>query len=149
MNKMLKQARYGAIGLRHVGSIQPLKIKLIRMKSIIKILSIGIALFTVTNTVTAQGTKNIQTEIFEVNGVCGMCEKRIEDAAMIKGVKMAEWNKHTQKLKVIYKPEKVNLIDIHKAIAKAGHDTEKVKATDEAYNKLPKCCAYRDSANIH
>ena len=33
---------------------------------------------------------------------------------------------------------------LKKAIAKAGHDTDVVKATDQAYNELPSCCSYRD-----
>jgi Cu(I)/Ag(I) efflux system membrane fusion protein len=28
-------------------------------------------------------------------------------------------------------------------VAKAGHDTEKYKATDKVYNDLPGCCKYR------
>lgn len=31
---------------------------------------------------------------------------------------------------------------IHEKIASVGHDTEKVKATDKAYNSLPGCCKY-------
>jgi hypothetical protein len=34
--------------------------------------------------------------------------------------------------------------DIQKAIAQIGHDTEKFKAPDEVYNKLPECCLYRE-----
>ena len=36
-----------------------------------------------------------------------------------------------------------NVDDIHKAIAKAGHDTEKFKSDNETYNSLPDCCKYR------
>jgi Cu(I)/Ag(I) efflux system membrane fusion protein len=32
---------------------------------------------------------------------------------------------------------------IQKAIANAGHDTEKIKAEDKVYNTLPECCKYR------
>jgi mercuric ion binding protein len=91
----------------------------------------------------AQSKKKIETVEFEVSGVCVMCEKRIEDAALIKGVRLAQWDKLTQKIKVIYSTKKVTLEDIHEAIAKAGHDTEKVKAKDEVYLKLPDCCLYR------
>jgi hypothetical protein len=31
---------------------------------------------------------------------------------------------------------------VQEAIAKVGHDTGAVKATDEAYNGLPACCKY-------
>lgn len=87
---------------------------------------------------------------FEVSGVCKMCKSRIEDAALYtSGVKFAEWNKETQMLKVAYKTKKVDEKTIHKSIAEAGHDTEKVKATDEAYAKLPGCCKYRDGIEVH
>ncbi|WP_236979345.1 heavy-metal-associated domain-containing protein [Membranihabitans maritimus] len=90
-------------------------------------------------------SKNIQTDSVTVNGVCDMCKDRIEEAAIIKGVKMAEWDKYAQKLTVLYKPKKTNLQTICAAVAKVGHDTDKVKATEEAYASLPDCCAYRNS----
>jgi copper chaperone CopZ len=88
--------------------------------------------------------KKVTSAEFKVSGICEMCEKRIENAALIKGVRMAEWDKDTQKIKVIYSPEKTDEKAIHQAIAKVGHDTEKVKATDEAYTNLHECCKYRD-----
>jgi copper chaperone CopZ len=88
--------------------------------------------------------KKVSSTEFKVSGICEMCEKRIENAALIKGVKLAEWDKDTQKIKVIYSPEKTDESAIHQAIAAVGHDTEKVKATDEAYTKLHECCKYRD-----
>lgn len=91
----------------------------------------------------------VVTKEFEVSGVCGMCEKRIEKAALMKGVKFADWNKQTQMLKVIYKTQKIEELDIHKAVAKVGHDTQKVKADDVVYNSLPACCAYRDGVETH
>ena len=93
--------------------------------------------------------KKIQTEAFIVEGNCDMCKERIEEAAFIKGVRSAEWNKIAQTLTVIYSTKKADLESIHKAVAKSGHDTEMMKATDEAYNKLAKCCQYRDKKDIH
>ena len=78
-----------------------------------------------------------------------MCEQRIENAALIKGVKFVDWNKEKQVLKVIFKKKHTNERAIHKAVAEAGHDTEKVKATKESYKKLPDCCAYRDGVKVH
>lgn len=93
--------------------------------------------------------KKVETAEFTVSGICGMCEKRIENAALIKGVKLAEWNKQTQKIKVIYSPDKTDEKAIHQAIAAVGHDTEKVKATDEAYAQLHDCCKYREGQEVH
>ena len=92
---------------------------------------------------------DVKTAEFKVEGVCGMCKDRIENGALIKGVKKAEWDKETEMITVIYNPDKVELIDIHKAIAELGHNTDKVKAEETAYNKLPTCCQYDDGAHKH
>ena len=93
--------------------------------------------------------KKIQTDEFTVHGVCSMCEKRIEKAALISGVMSAAWDKDLQNLKVIYKSKKVSLKEIKKAVAQAGHDTDDIKAPDDAYSTLPACCAYRDGVKVH
>ncbi|MBS1689615.1 MAG: cation transporter [Bacteroidetes bacterium] len=87
--------------------------------------------------------KDIVTEHYKVNGVCEQCKKRIEDAAYIKGVKRAEWDVKTHELTVVYRPSKTSADEILKSVAKAGHDNEKVQATDEDYEHLPSCCYYR------
>jgi len=96
----------------------------------------------------AHAQQDVRLE-FEVDGVCGMCKERIENAALIKGVKFAEWNKETHMLQVVYRPKKVTELDIHRAVAEMGHDTPRVKASEEAYQKLPACCAYRDGVDPH
>jgi hypothetical protein len=97
----------------------------------------------------AQENKNIITSKFKVDGVCKMCKERIENAALIKGVKLAEWNVETDTIKVIYKSNKVNIDEIHKSIANIGHSTDKIVANKEAYDKLPSCCAYMDGVEKH
>jgi Cu(I)/Ag(I) efflux system membrane fusion protein len=80
----------------------------------------------------------------QVKGSCEMCKKRIEKAAGgVKGVTSASWDQESQTLHLNYNPEKTSLEAISKAIAKAGHDTEKNKAEDKAYKALPACCKYR------
>lgn len=98
---------------------------------------------------TASAQKKIQTDTLSVTGVCEMCEKRIEKAAFIKGVKLTEWDKEAQRLTVIYKTKRTNLDEIATAVAQAGHDNGKKKAPKEAYAKLPDCCAYRDGVEVH
>ncbi len=90
-----------------------------------------------------------KTEEFKVYGNCGMCEARIEKAAKsVDGVTTADWDKETKMIEVTYDPAKVNLLDIQKAIAKVGHDTEKVKAEDKVYNDLPGCCHYEREKGV-
>ncbi|MEP2024791.1 MAG: cation-transporting ATPase [Reichenbachiella sp.] len=93
--------------------------------------------------------KSIETCEFTVQGVCEMCKERIEEAALIKGVKMAEWDNSTGVLKAVYREDKISEKEIHAAIAAVGHSTDQVDATDEAYSKLPDCCAYRDGIDKH
>jgi len=87
--------------------------------------------------------KTVLTDSVLVDGVCGMCKDRIENAALIKGVKTVQWNKNTHYLVVKYKPAKVSMEVIQKEIAKAGHDTGDFIADDKIYNNLPPCCHYR------
>jgi copper chaperone CopZ len=80
---------------------------------------------------------------FKVWGNCGMCENRIEKAALgVEGVNSADWDKETKMLKLTCDASKTKVENIHKAIAKVGHDTDKAKADDEVYSKLPGCCKY-------
>jgi copper chaperone CopZ len=89
--------------------------------------------------------KSIKTSI-NVSGNCGQCKTRIETALDVKGVRFAEFNLEKKQLDVIYNPKKISIEAIHTLIQNAGHDTEKGKATDTAYNQLPGCCRYRDGA---
>lgn len=82
------------------------------------------------------------TAEFKVYGNCGMCKTRIEKAAKVEGVVSAQWDIKSKMIKVEYFPSKIALETIHKNIAKVGHDTDKVKADDAVYNKLPECCRY-------
>ncbi len=86
---------------------------------------------------------SVQEETFRVSGMCGMCKDRIEETAMdIEGVTFANWEQESNMTTVKFDPEETNLMEIHEAIAAVGHDTEKVKATDEAYEELHTCCKY-------
>ena len=98
------------------------------------------ALFVTTNSIS-----QTKSEVIFVDGVCGMCEKRIESNCLAtKGIKMADWNKENRMLKLIYNEKKISLEEIHKKIASIGHDTKLETANEEAYGKLAMCCKYRD-----
>jgi copper chaperone CopZ len=102
------------------------------------------ALFAVTLSIYLNAQKNDQgkTSSFFVNGLCESCKARIENTAKTNGVESADWNISTHMLTVVYDPAKASIDNVQKKIAATGHDTEKYKATDEAYNKLPSCCKY-------
>lgn len=83
--------------------------------------------------------------MLNVNGKCEMCKDRIEKAAKeVEGVSFASWEMEKQVLHLNYDPEKTSPDNIAKAVAKAGHDTDKFKADQAAYNALPECCKYRN-----
>lgn len=72
-----------------------------------------------------------------------MCNSRKEkDAKAVEGVSIAEWDKDTQITKVNFNVDKTTVFDIHKAIAKDGHDTEKYTADDEVYEGIQGCCLH-------
>ena len=72
-----------------------------------------------------------------------MCETRIEKAVGDgPGVIKSDWVQETKMLKVTYQSKEVELADLHKVVAKAGHDTELERADDKVYNALPGCCKY-------
>ncbi|HVZ25016.1 MAG TPA: TonB-dependent receptor, partial [Sediminibacterium sp.] len=88
------------------------------------------------------------TATFKVYGVCEQCKSRIEGALKTRGVSAANWDIPGNMLTVSWDPAKTSLQKINKKITAAGHDTYYQKATDEAYNALPKCCRYRDPAVV-
>ena len=93
----------------------------------------------------AQNSKEVITDTLQVSGVCGMCEERIENAALIKGVKKAEWSVDQQSLIVVYRADKTSIEEVARAIANAGHDNELITSTDEKYDRIHECCKYRES----
>ena len=91
------------------------------------------------------GTKTAaqqKTESFKVWGKCDMCKERIETAVKAEGATSASWIEKTQMLTVTYDPAKTNKDGLSKKLASVGHDTEKYKAPDDVYAKLPDCCHY-------
>ncbi|MBU3681930.1 MAG: metal transporter [Flavobacterium sp.] len=80
---------------------------------------------------------------FEVNGNCDQCQKRIQKAAFsVSGVKMAMWDIESHQMTVLINEEKCEIVAVKQAIARVGHDTDQVKATDDAYQNLHSCCLY-------
>ena len=98
--------------------------------------------------ITSLIAQDFKTEKFKVYGNCGMCEDRIEKAAKsVDGVSEADWDKETKMIEVSFDKEKTEMMEIHKAIAAIGHDTEKMEAEDKDYSDLPGCCQYKRKAH--
>ncbi len=106
-----------------------------------KLKILGLAILLAVSVIAVRGISS-QTASFKVSGKCGMCETRIEKAALsVKGVESAEWDKETGMIAVVYGGN-ADLDKIQKSIAAAGHDTELYTANDKVYEKLPACCKY-------
>jgi cation transport ATPase len=88
--------------------------------------------------------------VMKVDGICGMCKKRIETAALkTKGVKFAIWSTKTHQLNLIMDERKTDVAAVQKNILAVGHDIllkddKKLEAKLEAYNSVHPCCKYRD-----
>jgi len=85
---------------------------------------------------------NLAQASFGVRGNCGMCKRTIEEAATVDGVHSAVWDREKKNIDVTYDPATTTEAAIHEAIAKAGYDTDKVKAGESAYHGLHGCCQY-------
>ena len=108
-------------------------------------------IFTVllTVSVNAQKKKKNAKVSIEVDGVCMMCKKRIESAALkTKGVKFASWNVKTHALSMIIDERKTDVKTVQKNVASVGHDTKAIKATEKQYNAVHPCCKYREEKVI-
>jgi len=84
----------------------------------------------------------VKTTSFKVSGECGMCKKKIETTAKQAGASYAFWNETSKQLTVKYNASSSNPDKIQQSIAAVGYDTQKFKATDDAYNNLHECCKY-------
>ncbi len=104
----------------------------------------AVALCTNTSAQTNNQTKttSAKTETFKVWGACEMCKTRIEKTVKAEGATTANWDEKTQMLTVSFDPKKSSVDALSKKLAAVGHDTEKYKAPDDVYAKLPGCCHY-------
>ena len=91
----------------------------------------------------AQSEETLEHVMIKVYGNCGMCKDRIEKAAnSLPGVNQASWDAETDMLHLEYEPDVVSKMEVEKAIAAVGHDTENHSAPDDVYAALPGCCLY-------
>jgi len=93
---------------------------------------------------------SISMSTFGVRGNCGMCKSTIEKAAnSVEGVSKAQWDKDKKMMMVSFDSSKTNKMEIQKAVAASGYDTEKVMGNKDAYNNLPGCCKYDHSMEMN
>ncbi len=77
----------------------------------------------------------------QTSGTCEECKYIIEAALKkTKGVKKSNYDLETKAVTVTFSPKKTDLKKIKMAIVKSGYDADEMKADQEAYDNLPKCC---------
>lgn len=97
------------------------------------------------NAVSPSGAVKGEHGMLQVKGLCEMCKDRIEKTAKsVAGVASATWDIKTKELHLNFDLKKTSMDAISRAIAAAGHDTEKYKADSKTYDALPSCCKYRN-----
>jgi copper chaperone CopZ len=106
--------------------------------AIVILMAIGISVSAQSGTKTS-GPK---TESIKVSGNCSMCKDRIEKAAKDEGASKAEWDAKSKIVTVTFDQSKTSVDALSKKFAAVGHDTEKYRAADDVYAKLPGCCHY-------
>jgi len=112
------------------------------MKRIFFIILLGVSICAVN--LSAQGTpiKSKKAQI-HVKGACSMCSDRIQTfAIMTDGVLKAQYDLERQILFVEVDKNTFDKNALHQNIANAGHSTNKVEASADAYANLPGCCQY-------
>ena len=86
---------------------------------------------------------------FRVEGLCGMCQERIEKTATKKGkAESASWDLESKLLTIAVDESKTSVYAVRIALAEAGHDNGAYFAEDAVYDQLHHCCKYRDGAAV-
>jgi copper chaperone CopZ len=107
-----------------------------------KILSTFMVLITFGLMAHAQTGKQVQTVKIQAPTMqCDMCKNRIESMlSREEGVAKVNADYKRKVITVTFNTERTNIENIKTAIANSGYDADDVKANEEAYSKLPKCC---------
>ena len=109
-----------------------------------------ILLIAATLLLTVAANARVVEKTFTVRGHCGMCKNRIETAAKgVEGVQDAAYDLQAQSLKLTYDTKRTSPKKVQKSIAALGYDAGKVKAPQEAYDRLEDCCKYREIEGVN
>ena len=113
----------------------------------------GILLAFVFFTVSAVNAQTAETETVVIKSSivcshcleCGTCGELLDEAVLdLAGVKNMEINTTENTITVYYKPEKISVEEIKKAIVAVGYDADDMKAEKAAYEQLDGCCKSPD-----
>ena len=85
--------------------------------------------------------------VIQTNAVCGMCETNIEEGLLaIEGVKKADLDLTTKKVKIKFDDKVLDEATLRQAIANIGYDADDVPARPKAQDALAACCKPKKAA---
>lgn len=86
---------------------------------------------------------------FRVEGMCGMCQQRIEKVALKEGkAQSAQWNVETKILTVTIDETETEISTVKWYLSQAGHDNGDYLTSDEIYANMHGCCKYRQAEDL-
>ena len=109
-----------------------------KTKSIIQKFSVSLIILLA---VAFKGFTQSEEIIIQTTAQCGECKTNIEKALMAeKGVRFAELDIKSKKVKVVYNAKKISPEQLRVVISKVGYDADDVPADPEAVKRLDPCC---------
>lgn len=85
--------------------------------------------------------------VIQTNAICGMCKTNIETSLNgLDGVKDAELDLVTMKVKIKYDDKLVDAATLRQAIANTGYNADDVPARPKAQEALAACCKPKTEA---
>ena len=85
--------------------------------------------------------------VIQTNAICGMCKTNIETSlAALEGVKSAELDLVTKKVKIKYDKDVLDAATLRQAIANTGYSADDVPARPKAQEALAACCKPKGNA---
>lgn len=116
------------------------------MKSITLFLCLFVAVYSA-----GAQSKLMQTVKIKTPGIqCDQCKSRIESyLSREEGIGKIQVDLKKKIVTVTFSTDRTNIENIKTAIANCGYDADDVKAEEEAYQKLPKCCKKKEDVGGH
>jgi len=83
----------------------------------------------------------------QTNAICEMCQSKIEKTLFaLEGVKRAELDMVTKKVKIKYDEDLIDVATLRQAIASVGYNADDVPARPKAQAALDACCKPKGDA---
>lgn len=84
--------------------------------------------------------------LIQTNAICGMCKTNIETSlTALEGVKSAELDLVTKKVKIKYDDDVLDVATLRQAIANTGYNADDVPARPKAQEALAACCKPKEA----